>query len=107
MVGEITDYFRRLEFQMRWTPHTHSIYAVKKSTSVVKSSSDVHCDRDGQQRVLSLVSETVEGRLVERHENDKRFISENGTDENAEDFVPKKDFFQMKAIHVGLCLMGV
>jgi hypothetical protein len=99
-LGEIIDYFWRIEFQMRGTAHMHSLLSIRKNKGI--ESDDVHSDNiDVQQRVIQFVNNVISGILVERDDNDNTNIvgiSEEDkerliNDEKDPDFCVQKDFF--------------
>ena len=56
-LGEIVDYFKRIEFQLRGSPHAHCLLCIKRDEIL---ESFVHSkDPEEQQKVLDLISKTV------------------------------------------------
>jgi hypothetical protein len=51
----VTDYFKRIEFQMRGSPHAHCLLCIRKDGI---TDNDIH-NNDDQQKVLDLISKTV------------------------------------------------
>jgi hypothetical protein len=66
-LGQVADYWMRVEFQMKGTPHLHSLINVsKESMTGITASSVTSEDPAERQRVLSFVRNVATARLVPR-----------------------------------------
>ena len=68
-VGDIVDFFIRVEFQMRGTPHMHFMVTNRKDEGIVPQPSDIH-DEQKKEMVLQYVNKHVTAMLQPREVDD-------------------------------------
>jgi hypothetical protein len=69
VLGEIIDFFNRVEFQLRGTPHMHGMYAGDRDS--IPSAGDVHSDDiEIKSKVIAFVDSKVMGTIVGLPPND-------------------------------------
>ena len=101
-IGDIVEWIDRIEFQLRGTPHTHSLYAVKRINGSQSHSDNIHSgEAEDVQRVIKTFDTSVCGMLTPRHSDDMSGIPIADDDlvetflqrEKEPDFIPPKDYF--------------
>jgi hypothetical protein len=79
-LGEVTDYWMRVEFQMKGTPHWHSLISVSKASMPDINEHSVHSDDPVERRRVEAVVECVStARLLQRLDADDSELPDDDT----------------------------
>jgi hypothetical protein len=81
-LGEVSDYWMRVEFQMKGTPHWHTLINVTQaSLPGINEQSVKSDDTEERRRVEQLVGRVATARLQERSVDDEKELPQDGTKE--------------------------
>jgi hypothetical protein len=79
-LGDITDYWMRVEFQMKGTPHLHSLISISKASMPGITEHSVHSDDPTERRrVEDLVERVSTARLLKRLPEDDSELPDDDT----------------------------